>query len=418
MKKTYKAGLIGKRLKNSYSKEIYTQMFDKIEYKNYVIKTQEELDGFFEKKDFDFVNITNPYKKTVIPYLDKISKTVKETGVCNLVIKRKGILSGYNTDCYGFKMLLKKHKISIENKNILILGNGATSESVLYVINKQNPKSVVVACRNPKNENQILFQNIDYNSPNIIINTTPVGNKKSDQPLINIKNFKNLETFIDVIYEPYRTPTMIDAKNEGKGTVGGLTMLIYQALLAHNFAKGSVHPLFFWEDLRLRMFLWHTNLVFIGMPTAGKTETCKKIKDITHKNHLDTDKTIETLYKAKIRTIIKKTSLENFRAIEVEMIKYIQDAEGLLISTGGGTVMNEENYRRLARKGYFIYLKKTNFDDFIDDKKRPLIKSKEDLKIMYKERNPIYEKVADLTVSCDLTPEEVFEEVTNAIVNS
>ena len=144
----------------------------------------------------------------------------------------------------------------------------------------------------------------------------------------------------------------------------------------------------------------------------------KKIKDITHKNHLDTDKTIETLYKAKIRTIIKKTSLENFRAIEVEMIKYIQDAEGLLISTGGGTVMNEENYRRLARKGYFIYLKKTNFDDFIDDKKRPLIKSKEDLKIMYKERNPIYEKVADLTVSCDLTPEEVFEEVTNAIVNS
>ena len=80
--------------------------------------------------------------------------------------------------------------------------------------------------------------------------------------------------------------------------------------------------------------------------------------------------------------------------------------------------MNEENYRRLARKGYFIYLKKTNFDDFIDDKKRPLIKSKEDLKIMYKERNPIYEKVADLTVSCDLTPEEVLEEVTNAIVNS
>lgn len=419
MNKTYKAGLLGKFVKNSYSKEIYYAVFDKIDYKNYVIKKPEDLDLILTEKDFDFVNITNPYKKTVIPFLDTISKTVKETGVCNLIINKNGVLFGYNTDAYGFESLLKKQNIDISNKNILILGNGATSDTVKYVLKQKNPKSIVCGCRNIRKDEDVLFENIkSKKSFDIIINTTPVGTLKNDKELIDLKEYQNLKTFIDVIYNPYRTKAMISAKELGIGFVGGIDMLLYQAQMAHNLVVKGFYPSFIWEDLKLRIVLSHINITFIGLPTSGKTKICKELKKDLKASYIDTDEVIEKTAKKKIHKIFSQYGEEVFRDLEKEVVKAVCNVEGYFISTGGGTVINKENYKRLARRGFFVYLKKTNFDDFVNDGKRPLIKTKDDLKRLYYKRNPIYEKIADLTVSSDADISEVIMEVKNAILNS
>ena len=413
-----KAGLIGKYIKTTYSKEIYAFLFSKTKYENYIIKTQEQLDEFFTKKDFSFVNVTNPYKKTVISYLDKTSNMVKKTGVCNLIINKKGILTGFNTDYYGFCSMLKKHQIEIKDKSFLILGNGATASTVKCVLKDRGAKSITIACRNIKNPGEVLFENIKKKDVEIIINTTPVGSKIKDKAIVKISDFPKLETFIDVVYHPYRTESMIEAKEQGKGAIGGLDMLIYQAMLTYCLVTKSVIPEIVLNFTKKSLVLRHTNLIFIGLPTSGKTTVGKKLKQELDIKCLDTDLMIEKALHKKVRTIINEYGEEFFRETEEVLVKQIAKLEGVIISTGGGTIIKKENYKQLARNGIFVYLKKTNFDDFVPDKNRPLVKSKDDIKKLYKQRNPIYEKAADITISAENDMATIIEEVKSAIFNS
>ena len=416
--KEYKAGLIGKYIKTTHSKEIYAFLFPESQYTNHIIKTQEELDNFFTKKDFSFVNVTNPYKKTVISYLDKTSNTVKKTGACNLIINKKGILTGFNTDYYGFYMMLKKHQIEIKNKTFLILGNGATASTVKCVLEDHGAKSITIACRNIKNPGEILFKDIKNKDIEVIINTTPVGSRVKDKAIIKISDYPKIETFIDVIYHPYRTESMIDAKEQGKGAIGGLDMLIFQAMLTYCLVTKTVIPEIVWNFTKKSLVLRHTNLVFIGLPASGKTTISKKLKQELDIKCLDTDAMIEKALHKKIKTIFKEYGEDFFRETEEILVKQIAKLEGVIISTGGGTIIRKENYKQLARNGIFVYLKKTNFDDFIPDKNRPLVKSKDDIKKLYKQRNPIYEKAADITISAENDMTTIVEEVKSAIFNS
>ena len=139
--KKKKAYLIGNNIYKSYSKEIYNSI-STVDYHVKNIKDEKELDSFLGERDFWFINVTSPYKETVVDYLDYKSKIVEETGVCNLVINRSGCLKGYNTDAFGFERLLDSQKIDVENKTVLILGNGATSKTVSYVLKNRKAKKV------------------------------------------------------------------------------------------------------------------------------------------------------------------------------------------------------------------------------------------------------------------------------------
>ena len=149
---------------------------------------------------------------------------------------------------------------------------------------------------------------------------------------------------------------------------------------------------------------------------------CKSLKHSLNRKEatgfFDTDEIIEKVEKKKIRQIFETKGEEYFRSLERGLVNKLYKIEGVVISTGGGLVISKENYIKLSRSGFFVYLKKTNFDDFVDNGKRPLVHSKEDLIKLYKTRNPIYEKRADLTISSDVSADNLFEEVYNAIVNS
>ena len=118
-----KYGCVGKKLTHSFSKEIHGLLAD---YKYDLIELDEdEVAPFFKAKDFEAVNVTLPYKETVIPYLDEISDIARRIGAVNTVVNRGGRLFGYNTDYYGMKALIERVGLDLRHKKVLIFDSNS-----------------------------------------------------------------------------------------------------------------------------------------------------------------------------------------------------------------------------------------------------------------------------------------------------
>ena len=412
-KTSNKIGLIGKTLKHSYSKDLFECVFRHA----YYLYEMDDVAAFLNKRNFFFVNVTYPYKQEVIKYLDCTSDLVKETGVCNLIVNRKGRLFGYNTDVAGFNWLIVSNSIVLNNKTVLILGNGATAKTVTYCLKQTGVKKIIIGCRHKKVSTDLYFSDVPKIGVQIIINATPVGQSVDDPELVNLRDFPDLETYIDLVYNPRNTNLMFEAKTLGKGAVSGLQMLVKQAQMSFSIATSELSPTSVWNTVKGYIEIKNTNIVFIGMPTSGKSQTALTISKLFMYSikPYDTDVAVEKMCNASISQIFKSKGEAYFRRKESEAVNKIYRSKGFLISTGGGLIMNQENYRKLSYNGIFVYLKKTNFDDFVDNGDRPLIKTKSDIIQLYNERKSTYEKCADITVPWDSDSSAIVSEVFNAL---
>ena len=141
-------GLIGEKLSHSFSKTLHEEFLN-TKY-DLVSLTKEELKIFLQKKEFKGINVTIPYKKEVIQYLDYVDPLVKKIGSCNCIINDNGVLKGYNTDYYGFKFLLEENNIDVTNKKIAILGSGGTYNATKNVCLDLNAKKIYCISREKK----------------------------------------------------------------------------------------------------------------------------------------------------------------------------------------------------------------------------------------------------------------------------
>jgi len=231
-------GLLGRKISYSFSKGYFTDKFAKenfegCTYENFDI---EDITTFPEiiKNTLDLkgLNVTIPYKETVLPFLDKLSKKAALIGAVNTIkITKKGKLKGYNTDYYGFKKslqpLLKEH-----HKKALILGTGGASKGVAFALQELKISYTFVS-RDPK-ENAIDYDHINaatFDIYHIIINSTPVGTSPNVDlfPLIPYEYFTKKHIAFDLIYNPAETHFLKKAKENGAQIKNGLDMLIYQA---------------------------------------------------------------------------------------------------------------------------------------------------------------------------------------------
>ena len=144
-----KYGLIGEKLGHSFSKTVHSKIAD-YDYELLEIG-KEEMDLFFEKRDFLGINVTIPYKQTVMPYLDFISDEAKSIGAVNTVVNKNGKLYGYNTDFFGLKALIEKNNIEISGKTVLILGSGGTSKTANTVCKSMFAKEIYIVSRSGGN---------------------------------------------------------------------------------------------------------------------------------------------------------------------------------------------------------------------------------------------------------------------------
>ena len=208
-----------------------------------------DLKEFFLKiknKEINGANITVPFKRDVIAYLDQLSLEAEKTQSVNTVYLKKDKITGHNTDIDGFELAIKDANYNVEGKRVLILGAGGVVPSVIFALYKMRALSVTISNRTKtKAENlKSLFNDLkivdwgEVSNFDMIINATSIGLKKEDRLNLDFSKFKDSEFFYDVIYNPKETNFLKDGKNLGKKTENGKKMFIYQAAKAFKIWHG------------------------------------------------------------------------------------------------------------------------------------------------------------------------------------
>ena len=400
-------GLIGEKLSHSFSKEIHN-FYGNYDYQLYPMKSEEIL-PFIQREDFGGTNVTIPYKKTVIPYCDELSSVAEKTRSVNTIVKRNGRIFGDNTDYYGFLYTANRSGISFTGKDVVVLGSGGTSATVVQAVTDGGAKSVTVVSR----QGSVNYENIyeTARDAEIIINTTPYGMypNNTQQPLVNLSEFKRLSGVIDVIFNPARTALLALAVSMGIKTAGGLPMLAAQAKKSSELFTGAHIPDSKIEEIINIIEQKTQNIILCGMPGSGKTEIGKKLAYILKKDFIDTDAEIEKEAGIKIPEIFEKYGEDYFRNLESEIIRLAGKRTSCVISTGGGSVLREENRYALAQNGKVVFIKRPL--NLLCREGRPLSSSTDALEKMYLTRLPVYEKFSDFSVDNDSTVKEAAEEI-------
>lgn len=390
-------GLIGEKLGHSYSKEIHNLIAD-YGYELREVK-REELGAFMTERAFSGINVTIPYKKSVMDYLDVISDDAKKIGAVNTVVNRDGKLYGYNTDFYGLKALLIHNGVSVRNKKVLILGSGGTSDTAYNVVTGLNAKEAIKVSRTKK-DGFVTYDEAArlHSDADVIINATPVGMYPDDDGVpVNIGLFPSLSAVIDAIYHPLRTNLVSDAENRGIKACGGLYMLVAQAVYAAALFENKKPDENLIDDVYWKILNDKRNIVLIGMPSSGKTTIGKALAARIGKRFADTDELIVSTTGKSIHEIFEKEGEKVFREIEKKVICDIAVNDGTVIATGGGVILDEKNVLALKRNGVIVYLDR-KIDNLIATDSRPLSSNVDDLKKLYDKRKPLYEKYAEITI--------------------
>lgn len=392
-------GLIGKSLSHSFSKPIHNAFGNK----NYDLYNLENLDDFKTIENLQGFNVTIPYKKEIINFLDELDDISKKTMSVNTVVRKDNKYYGYNTDFYGFIELVKYYKLDFKNKNVIILGNGSVSDTIVYALNELNAKNIIRLCRTPKMVyDDYLINHTKYSDYDFIINTTPVGMypHNDDEVLLSIELFKNLSAVVDLIYNPLRTNLLLSAEKNNVLAINGFYMLVMQAKKAHELFFDCEIPLNISNKVYKKQLKNLINLVFIGLPLSGKSKYAKLFASKFNKKLYDTDEEIENQINMTILEYFENHNEESFRSLESRIIKDIYQQHNCIISTGGGAIKKEENVTHLKQNGVLIFLNK---DPYSIAKKnivgRPLIKNSDDVIALAEERLPLYEKASDISIA-------------------
>lgn len=406
-----KYGCIGKKLTHSFSKEIHAKLanyaYDLIEL------TEEEIAPFFEKKDFAAINVTIPYKQTVIPYLDSISEVAERIGAVNTIVNKDGKLYGYNTDYYGMKALIERVSIDLKGKKVLVLGTGGTSKTARAVAMDLGAAEVLNISRR-KTDNCITYEEAacEHADANVIINTTPSGMYPDcESRPIDISAFAQLIGVIDAVYNPLCTNLVLEAKRRGIPAEGGLYMLVMQAVVAAERFLDTTIAKEVADQVFAAIYASKENIVLTGMPGSGKSTVGRHL-NIEGFEFIDTDEEIEKRCGCSIKELINDKGEAYFRDLETEVIREASSMGCRIISTGGGAILKEENVRCLKRNGKLFFLN-ADISRLQATNNRPLSDTREKLEKLYAERMSIYKETADVTVPDLATPQAEADYITS-----
>ncbi len=256
--------VIGNPIEHSLSPELH----------NYWIK-KKNINGIYEKKKINEeqiksiilkikekkisgANVTVPFKKAVIPFLDDLSIEAKKTQSVNTICLNNDKVVGYNTDIDGFEISIKQTEYNVKDKKVLILGGGGVVPSIIFALQKMNVSKIVISNRTKEKANSLkaLFKDLEIAEwgmcPyfDIIINATSIGLDNKDQIKIDYSKIGKDKLFYDVIYNPKETHFLKMGKKLGNKTENGKMMFVYQARLAFKIWHG-IYPEIDNETLRL-----------------------------------------------------------------------------------------------------------------------------------------------------------------------
>lgn len=393
-------GLLGKSLSHSLSKTIHETMTPSMDYHLY---ETDDLKNFFRARPFKAINVTHPYKEACVPFLDVLDETAKTIGVVNTIIDENGRLVGYNTDLLALKHLIRTYFPDDPGTKTAIIGNGATSKSIVKAMEALGYQTPSVYARNP-NEGEFHLGDIEGNTAiEVIVHATPVGMYPDNEGALSfsLDSFMNLKLVFDLIYNPLRTNLLMKAEKLGVPVMNGLEMLVEQARESQkrffrDYDPPSTHSIV--NTIRRKI----TNVTLIGLPFSGKSHFGRLLKDRLDKPLIDIDQSIENAENAPVHAIFKKKGEAYFRKTEEAKVIEVAKRYGQIIIPGGGIIMNERAMRTLKQNSVIIFLDlNLNLIDEDVMKGRPLAKTPEALERLKEERQPLYEQYADHIIAKD-----------------
>ena len=404
-------GLIGEKLGHSFSKEIH-EMLGSNPYALCEL-SQDQIDAFFAAKNFSAINVTIPYKTTVMPYLSHIDEAAKAIGAVNTVVNRNGELWGYNTDFYGLCALIAHAGIILKDKKVAILGTGGTSKTAVAVAKYHGAKAVFIVSRTVGN-GVISYAELykKHADVDVIINTTPVGMYPyTEETPIDLSSFQNLSGVIDAIYNPLCTKLVLDAQKRGIKAEGGLYMLVSQAVRASELFLDCIYEEGTTDSIYQTIFKQTENIVLSGMPASGKSTVGKLLAQEMGREFFDLDEEIVRVEGRSIPEIFATEGEIYFRNLETQVLcDVLANKKGIVLATGGGAILKDENIDLLHRNGKIYFIDRP-LEALMPTSDRPLASSVEDIKKRYEDRYTRYCSTADCHVDGDGTPEEVAERI-------
>ncbi len=397
-------GLIGRHLSHSYSRMIHVEMGCE-EYCHTELEP-EEIADFFKGREIGGMNVTIPYKKDVVPYLDIISDDAREIGCVNTVITRDGKLEGHNTDADGFLWMAKNAGIDMAGRKVVIFGGGGAQLAVRRATRVAGAREVITVSRSGEDN----YENLDRHADaEVLVNATPVGMyPEPDGQIVDLDLFPKCEGVLDLIYNPFRTNLLIQAEKKGIPCSNGLSMLVAQARKAEEYFKGE--KIDESEIMRImRIIAGNTrNIVLIGMPGSGKSTAGRLLAELSGKEIIDTDDEIVKTTGMSIPEIFEKGGEALFRRYESEAVAKACESFGKIIITGGGAVKTEANYLPLKRCGRIYHLERDISQLSRDG--RPLSQNA-DLEEMYRQRLPMYTRFRDAVIEVSADKNKTAERI-------
>ena len=403
-------GLIGEHLGHSFSKEVHAMLgaasYDLCEL------TPEQLPGFLASREFRGINVTIPYKRSVIPQLDVLAPSAQRTGAVNTIVNVCGRLIGHNTDYTGFIDLAYHAGIDFSDAEVVILGAGGAADAVAAAARELGTARVRNAVRNIKAEGQLPLASPElWGRCDILVNATPVGMYPnwSDSP-VDLDKLPDLRGVLDCIYNPLRTRLVLDAQERGIKAEGGLYMLVAQAVRAREIFIGEQLQKGSCDEVFGRILRAKRNLVLCGMPSCGKSSIGRQLASETGRRFQDTDEIIALQAGLEIPEIFAREGEEGFRKRETAAIESLAAEQGLIIATGGGAILRDENVRLLRHNG-IICLIDRDLQLLTPTGDRPLSSNAAALEALYSKRLPYYRRAAEISVGNNGTLSSAVEEL-------
>lgn len=425
-----KLAVIGYPIAHSYSPVMHNFISKKMnaDYIYEAIETPpEKLGEVVSRLKADGVcgfNVTAPHKINVMQYLDEISQDAEYFGSVNTVLNKNGKLIGYNTDAEGFYEALCYRGINPCGKHVLMLGAGGAAQPVsinlvskcasLTVINRTKERLSALKEHVKNCTGLEIKTEIDRDNYDIIINCTSLGMGKNIgiSPLSDLSLINENTYVVDMIYNPWESQFLRDAKSCGAKCENGLAMLIFQGILAYRIFTGIDVPMSIAGEIE-KVVLNHRNIILTGFMASGKTVVGKALSEKLGRKFVDSDLVIEEKCGMTISNIFEKFGEEYFRKVEAEVIEELSLENNAVISTGGGAILNSDNIANLRKNGTIVNLEPS--DDVIkarlsnDDGTRPLNKGQDIEQILkrFEDRKPFYDNCdVKIKITTDMNVED------------
>lgn len=364
--KTIQLGVIGCPIEHSISPQLHNTMIEKTgldyTYSAFKVKegeVQKALDGM-RALNIRGLNVTIPHKITACDLCDELDLFAKKMGACNTLVNNGGVIKGYNTDGPGFIRALLYKGVSVKGKTVALLGAGGAAAGVgmaladegaekIVIVNRTHQKAESLAKKINRYRKGVATAAKSFEKTDILVNTTSVGMNTNALPVNSFEGLKPGAVVCDIVYCPRETALLKKAKEEGFKTVGGIGMLINQAVIAFEIFTGK-EVTKETVDYLYRMTELDKSIVLTGFMGTGKTVVGKRLCALTGAEFIDTDSLIEEQEKMTIPQIFEKYGEDYFRDVETDIIKSLADKKGAVISLGGGAVIRRENIDLLRKK--------------------------------------------------------------------